>query len=128
MSEVRRSRHGAGPAQRAALPCVVVTYWSPVGVPGSPAEPFGPLEDLVHHGEGERLMIESTFATIRLRQRLTKGPAPEPPGSPWPSHSSKLPKPGAPRHRTPPGWPSSAPASPFTNGTQAERPNQPSAA
>ena len=27
--------------------------------------------------------IESTFATVRLRQRVTKGPAHAPPGSRW---------------------------------------------
>jgi putative transposase len=32
--------------------------------------------------------IESTFATVRLRQRVTKGPARGPPGSRWRSNSS----------------------------------------
>jgi putative transposase len=46
--------------------------------------------------------IESTFATVRLRQRVTKGPAPEPPKSRWPSSSS-----------SPPG-PDGAPSTPLT--------------
>jgi putative transposase len=33
--------------------------------------------------------IESTFASVRLRTRVTKGPAPRPPGWPWPSSSLK---------------------------------------
>lgn len=38
--------------------------------------------------------IESTFATVRLRQRVTKGPAPAPPESRWPSGSSSPHRPG----------------------------------
>ncbi len=37
--------------------------------------------------------IESTFATVRLRQRVTKGPAPGPPASPCRSSSSSPHKP-----------------------------------
>ncbi len=41
--------------------------------------------------------IESTFATVRLRTRVTKGPARESRESPWPSSSSSLRRPaGAP--------------------------------
>jgi Transposase, Mutator family len=38
--------------------------------------------------------IESTFATVRLRQRVTKGPAPAPPVSRWRSSSSNQHRPG----------------------------------
>ncbi len=38
--------------------------------------------------------IESTFATVRLRQRVTKGPGSRVAGSPWPSSSSSPLKPG----------------------------------
>jgi putative transposase len=38
--------------------------------------------------------IESTFATVRLRQRVTKGPAQRPPASRWRSSSSSRHRPG----------------------------------
>ena len=47
--------------------------------------------------------IESTFATVRLRQRVTKGPAPAPPASRWPSNSSRPRRPAGARS-TPPTW------------------------
>jgi transposase-like protein len=37
--------------------------------------------------------IESTFATVRHRTKVTKGPARGPPGSPWRSSSSSPPRP-----------------------------------
>ena len=46
--------------------------------------------------------IESTFATVWLRQRVTKGPAHEPPGWRWRSSSSRPPSNAARGQRTPP--------------------------
>jgi putative transposase len=54
--------------------------------------------------------IESTFATVRHRTRVTKAPAAALPASRWPSNSSKPPKTGGARSTLPTSSLSSAPA------------------
>ena len=49
--------------------------------------------------------IESTFATVRHRTKVTKGPGHGPPGWPWRSSSSSRRRPLARRQRTPPRRP-----------------------
>ena len=63
--------------------------------------------------------IESTFATVRLRTKVTKGPGSAPPESPWPTSSSKPPRPaGVPS--MPRIWsPWSAPARSFTKANSS---------
>ncbi len=46
--------------------------------------------------------IESTFATVRHRTKVTKGPAPGPPGWPWRSSSSSQRRTAGARQRAPP--------------------------
>jgi hypothetical protein len=54
--------------------------------------------------------IESTFATVRLRTRVTRDPAPAPPAWRWPSKSSNPPRPTGARSTHPTWSPWSAPA------------------
>ena len=67
--------------------------------------------------------IESTFATVRLRTKVTKGPGPAPPELPWPTSSSTPHRPAGGRS-TPRTWsPSSVPA---PSSTKAKCSNDPS--
>lgn len=54
--------------------------------------------------------IESTFSTVRLRTRVTRGPGHEPPLWPWPTNSSTLPKTGGAKSTHPTSSPPSEPA------------------
>jgi putative transposase len=60
--------------------------------------------------------IESTFATVGLRTKVTKGPGSGRPAWPWPSSSSKRPSGGGDRSTLPTLSPSSAPAPSSTRG------------
>ena len=66
--------------------------------------------------------IESTFATVRLRQRVTKGPAHERPASQWRSSSSSPHKPAGAPSTPPTSSPSSAPAPASKRGNSSNDP------
>ena len=66
--------------------------------------------------------IESTFATVRLRQRVTKGPGSRAPASPWRSSSLSRPNAAGAPSTHPTSSPSSAPAPTSTKAASSNDP------
>ena len=66
--------------------------------------------------------IESTFATVRHRTKVTHGPGSRPPAWPWRSSSSRPPRTAGARSTRPTSSRSSAPAPRSSDGKLVERP------
>jgi hypothetical protein len=66
--------------------------------------------------------IESTFATVRLRTRVTKGPVPAPPAWRWPASSSSPPSTAGARSMRPTWSRWSAPARGSTAASSSNDP------